>query len=166
MYCEPAAIMDQEQAFFTAMDQAATFRIKDQALDIYDEDGERIMTFSMIDPEAITGSWQLAWYKNRTDALVTVIDGSEIAFEITEDGKITGSAGCNTFNTSFTQDGGEISLGLIATTRMACAEPEGIMEQEAVFIEALSSASTFKRTVEGLEFFDAKGTRVLVLISK
>jgi heat shock protein HslJ len=58
-------------------------------------------------------------------------------------GRISGTSGCNRYMTGVT-DGkapGEISVGLFAGTRMACPEPQSLVESR--FIEQLSGARTF-----------------------
>ncbi|NIV29798.1 MAG: META domain-containing protein, partial [Anaerolineae bacterium] len=65
-----------------------------------------------------------------------VLERTLLKTEITaifEDGELTGSAGCNTYNGTYTTTAGaeenEIEVGPLATTRMACQER--IMDQEA-----------------------------------
>jgi heat shock protein HslJ len=62
-----------------------------------------------------------------------------------EKGKVTGSAGCNTYNGEYTTtsgpSGNEITIGLLATTRMACEED--IMDQETRYLSALEAAQTY-----------------------
>lgn len=53
-----------------------------------------------------------------------------------EDGRISGSANCNTFFADVTQEGSALSFGPIGSTRMACPEP--IMQQENDFLAALA----------------------------
>jgi heat shock protein HslJ len=62
-----------------------------------------------------------------------------------ENGKLTGSAGCNTYNGTYTATSGssenEITIGPLATTRMAC---EGrVMDQETRYLSALEAAETY-----------------------
>ena len=116
----------------------------------------------MVEPLPLTGSWDLTWYKNQNNALATVIEGSQITLEVNEDGSLSGSAGCNNYNSTYTQEQDQISLGPIATTKMFCEEPEGIMEQEADFLAALADASAFVISDEELLFLDAQGDRLLI----
>ena len=67
-----------------------------------------------------------AW--DRTgDELSSTLLGTEVTAEFGKDGKLTGSAGCN--------------------TEMACTGPQGVMEQEQAYLSALPRA--VKYTVEG-----------------
>jgi heat shock protein HslJ len=44
-------------------------------------------------------------------------------------------------------DGKQISIGPLASTKMYCTEPAGVMEQETQFLLALESAASY--SVEG-----------------
>ena len=162
MFCMPDEVMAQEEAYFSALERTAKFQIKADQLLLFDEGDEEILRFSMIEPLPLTGSWNLIWYKNQNNALATVIEGSQITLEVNEDGSLSGSAGCNNYNSAYTQEQDKISLGPIATTMMFCDEPEGIMEQEADFLAALADASAFVVSDEELLFLDAQGDRLLI----
>jgi heat shock protein HslJ len=64
---------------------------------------------------------------------------------IFEEGKVTGSAGCNTYNGTYTVTVGanedEIAIGPLATTRMACQQ--NIMDQETRYLGALEAAESY-----------------------
>ncbi|MEJ2559386.1 MAG: META domain-containing protein [Anaerolineae bacterium] len=74
------------------------------------------------------------------------------------DGTVTGSAGCNTYRAGYEVDGNKISIGLPASTMMACAEPEGIMEQEQEYLTALSTVATYQITGDRMEMRTAEGS--------
>jgi putative lipoprotein len=80
------------------------------------------------------------------------LDGEEPAGEpppsitFTDEGTVTGSTGCNTFNGEVTIDGSEISFGPLATTRMACADPVA-GEQEQAFLVAMEAVTGY--TIDG-----------------
>jgi uncharacterized lipoprotein YbaY len=91
--------------------------------------------------------WVLESYGERGD-LKAVLDATEITAEFkSEDGQVGGSAGCNRYFGDYELDGGSLSVGLLASTAMAC--PEAIMEQEQAYIEALQAAESYR--VEGDE---------------
>jgi heat shock protein HslJ len=58
-----------------------------------------------------------------------------------DDGRLSGTAGCNRYSAACTRNGGEISIGAPVATRMHCAEPAGVMEQEAEYLAALERAA-------------------------
>ena len=60
------------------------------------------------------------------------------------DGRISGHSGCNTYRTSFTQDGSTLTFGKdIVTTRMAC--PSGPSAVEQAYLERLPKVASFAR---------------------
>lgn len=74
------------------------------------------------------------------------------------DGHISGSAGCNRFNGSYSAAGNMLSFGGIVSTRLMC--PERQMTQESSFLRLLAGPLTKRYTVEGyLILADDKGNR-------
>jgi heat shock protein HslJ len=61
-----------------------------------------------------------------------------------EDGQVRGSAGCNSYFGSYQVNGDKISVGQMGITEMACLEPEGVMDQELMFVGFLGDAKTFR----------------------
>ena len=53
-----------------------------------------------------------------------------------------------------------------AVTVQLCTEPEGIMEQEAAYIEALMSAAHYQIVDNRLEFENEAGKAILIFQSK
>ena len=74
-----------------------------------------------------------------------------------EDGQVRGSAGCNSYSGSYQVSGDTIAVGKIAITEMACLQPEGIMEQETMFMEFLGNAQTFRLVDGQLQIFRSDG---------
>lgn len=74
------------------------------------------------------------------------------------DGKISGTAGCNRMNGSYSIASNVLSFGDIATTRMMCSEKQ--MAQEAKFLALLKGKVTKRYSVSGdLILADEKGNR-------
>jgi len=131
-------------------------------LQIANADGETVLTFSVKEPMPLIGTtWRLTSYNNGKGGLVSVWGGTEITAVFGEDGGLTGSAGCNNYTTSYEVAGDQITIGPVATTRMMCAEPEGIMEQESAYLAALESATAYQIQGDRLEMRGAGGVRVL-----
>jgi len=63
-----------------------------------------------------------------------------LAFDASD--AVSGIAGCNTFNGQATIDGTAIDFGPLATTRMACPEPQ--MSLETTYLGALDAATSWK----------------------
>ena len=73
-----------------------------------------------------------------------------------EDGKVTGSDGCNRYRGTFTAKAGKLSFGKnLASTMMMC--PETISKQASVYIKALLSTTHYKIDKKSLLLMSAKG---------
>lgn len=77
-----------------------------------------------------------------------------------EGGAVSGDAGCNGYSGGYAVDGGAIEMGPFAATLAICAEPAGVMEQEAAFLIALESADTYAQSGNEL-VLSAAGTDVV-----
>lgn len=139
-------IMAQATAFQEALAAAETFSATGEELILMDGDGNEIATFSAASQELSGTSWIVTSYNNGREAVVTVLNGTEITASFAEDGQVGGSAGCNNYFASYEAeaDAGTITIGQAGSTMMACAEPEGIMEQEQEFLVALTTAATYR----------------------
>ena len=89
------------------------------------------------------------------------LEGTTLTATFTEDGEISGGAGCNTYRAPFTVDGTAIEVSRPASTKKLCAQPDGVMEQEAAYLEALASAERFRIDGRPLQLTRADGTRVV-----
>jgi polar amino acid transport system substrate-binding protein len=112
--------------------------------------------------ELLGTQWQVRSFYNAAEAggMASPLAGTQLTAEFAE-GKVNGSAGCNTYNADYTVDGDSLSIGPAATTRMFC---EGVMDQEAAYLAALQSASSFELGTEQLQILDADGQVVVDLI--
>ena len=76
------------------------------------------------------------------------------------DGKVTGNAGCNSYNAPVTVDGAKITFGTAATTAMACDPAVNAFEQE--YLANLAAAASFTATADSLTIWEAGGKQLLV----
>ncbi len=96
----------------------------------------------------------------------TLVEGTEITIpddvDMTiafEAGKASGSGGCNRFTGSYEQNGESISLGRLASTRMACAEE--VMTAERAYHSALEAVTSWSATGGVLVLSDSSGPALL-----
>jgi heat shock protein HslJ len=80
------------------------------------------------------------------------------------DGSVTGSSGCNRFTGKYAQDGGTLTMGPLATTRMAC--PPQIMQREQEFLALLGKIRHVDRTQLQLILKDGDGNVLAELIRR
>jgi heat shock protein HslJ len=168
MYCGPEEVMEQEQQYVAALGNAAAYDVQEESLRIANSAGQTILQYRLQETTPLVGTdWEVLWYNNGTGGYTSVLLGTEITALFGEDGSLTGTAGCNSYSTSFELGGGgsaaqgSISFGPAVTTRMFCAEPEGTMDQESAYLKALESATTYEIKGQELEFKDSEGTRMV-----
>lgn len=69
------------------------------------------------------------------------VEATSITASFSDDGRITGTAGCNRYMGTYAVDGDSIELDGAAATRMACEGP--VMAQEQAYFEVLSEVETY-----------------------
>ncbi|UCB43202.1 MAG: META domain-containing protein [Dehalococcoidales bacterium] len=99
--------------------------------------------------------WVLESFGN-PDNPQAVLEDTVITAEFSA-GEVSGSAGCNSYFGSYVIDGQDITIGSIASTEMACLEPEGVMDQETLYLLALGQAERFQIEDSTLEIFYSGG---------
>jgi heat shock protein HslJ len=105
--------------------------------------------------------WMLESYGNRDNPL-DVLEGTEVTATFnSEDDRVTGSAGCNTYFGGYELKDG-LSIGMLANTEMWCGEPEGRMDQETEYLKILQTAKSY--TIKGSRLTIDCGDNVLVYI--
>jgi heat shock protein HslJ len=157
MACEQA-VMDQETQYLAALATAATYRIDGNKLELRTADGALAATFTKApaSSEALPGSaWIVIGYNNGKQAVVSTMAGTDLTANFGTDGKLSGSAGCNNYTTSYTTEGSKISIGPAASTMMACEQ--AVMDQEQQYLAALATAATYRIDGSKLELRTADG---------
>jgi heat shock protein HslJ len=151
--CPPDSQADQ---FVAGLSQVASFASVGGTLHLGlgSAGGQMAMTPLSI-PELVGPTWQLQAYNNGRDAVVSLLPQTSITAVFGQDGRVSGSAGCNRYTGPYQSSGDTLSIGPLATTRMACAQP--VMEQEAAYLAALA-ATTERQFQDGqLWLRDASG---------
>jgi heat shock protein HslJ len=119
------------------------------------------LAFSVLEPTPLTGTtWRLTGYNDGKGGFVSVLGSTEITAVFGDGGSLVGSAGCNNYTASYGVEGENLSVGPATVTRMMCAEPKGIMDQESAYLAALESVATYQIKGNTLEVFDADGMRL------
>jgi heat shock protein HslJ len=161
----PEPITRLASDFNAALARARSYRIDGTALVLLDAGGVALATFA---PQA-TGlagtAWEVTGYNNGRQAVVSVQTGTRLTVEFMSERRVSGSAGCNSFVGTYTAAGSVLTIGPLASTRKACLQPEGIMEQEAAFLRALETVATARREGERLELRTASGALAATLKS-
>ncbi|WP_119068807.1 META domain-containing protein [Aggregatilinea lenta] len=134
MACTDEGVMEQEQAYLSALETASSYELAEGQLTItYDEDQE--MVFEPADTLAGT-SWTL-----------TSLDGDAPAGTITltfdDERRVVGSGGCNNYSTTYELASNSVSFSPPVSTRMACAD-DAVNEQELAYFGALEAATGYE----------------------
>lgn len=154
------AVNDQEKAYMGALEAATTFEVSEDGLILFDENFDVIVVYTAVSQGLAGSSWEVIAYNNGKGGVVSVIIDTQITANFDEDGQLTGNASCNNYFGAYEADEENISMGPFGTTRMACGEPEGIMEQESQYLAALETAATYKIDGPTMNMRTAEGSTV------
>lgn len=156
MACPPP-LMEQERAYLAALQATAAFEIKEDTLTLSDPDGAAVARF-VAEPQGLAGtSWEVIGYNNGRQAVVSLIAGAVITAQFDQDGKLAGNAGCNDYAGTVEVGADTVAVGPLRTTRKFCPQPEGLMEQESLYLAALQTAATYRVEGQSLEMRTADG---------
>jgi heat shock protein HslJ/uncharacterized protein YraI len=140
---EPA--MTQATQYREALSKVTSFRMSAQQLVLF-AGNDIVLTF-IADVQTLAGTaWQVTSYNNGREAVVGVLDGTEVTLNF-EQIELNGNAGCNGYFAGYKVAGSAITVDPPGSTRMFCEAPQGVMDQEAAYLDALQSAATFR--IEG-----------------
>ena len=157
----PAAQMAVESAFLQALPTVATWAIDGETLTLSDDAGKAVLVFDHVDGEqAIAGDWQVTAV-NTGSAISSPILGSTLTLTFAP-GTASGNAGCNTFSGAAVVDGEQLTIGPLASTRMACTD-QALSDQEAAYLAALENTTTFSGTSSMLTLLDDEGLITVTL---
>lgn len=153
-------VMQQETAYLAALPTAVTWQIDGSSLTLTDAAGAVVAVYTAVMPTSLTGTtWQLTSFNNGLGGVTSLLADTAITAVFGEDGSLSGSAGCNNYNASYTLDGSNITIDpAISTTRMACAED--VTQQEAAYLAALPNAATFVIQGDSLELRHTTGSLI------
>lgn len=131
---------------------------------VYQEETVSVTEGSPDNPLAST-SWRATAYYDG-GAMASVLEGTTLTAAFAESGDLSGSAGCSNYSTNYLVSGDRLTISpALASTRVFCGEPEGIMEQEDAFLAALVSASSFSLEGSQLLIQDESDRTVLEFVT-
>lgn len=159
MFCGEPGVMDQEMAYLAALATVDTWSMDGETLTLSAGDST-LLVFAAISQELAGSSWDLLAYNNGTGGFESAVIDVPVTALFAEDGALTGSAGCNTYTTTWEVDDDKLEIGPVASTLMACAD-EAVSQQEFRYFELLGLADTYRIDAANLEIFDAEGMRIL-----
>lgn len=155
----PDPIMNQATAYQAALAATTSYQVAGKELTLLDAGGQAVASLSAQSSGLAGTSWDVVSYNNGQSAVVSTIVGTSLTATFDAGGQLAGSAGCNHYGAPYETDGlTTIKIGPTNTTRMMCAEPQGVMEQEQQYLAALESAATYGIDGDKLEMRTAQDT--------
>jgi heat shock protein HslJ len=161
MACPPA-VMQQAEAFQTALRASRGFRLGGERLRLVGPDGRPLLVLRAQSQLLVGSSWRVAGFNNGRQALVSPILGTSLSLRLLEGGQLAGSAGCNRFTAPVQLEGSRLRIGTPVATRRRCPGA-GVMEQERQFLAALPTAVSLRLEGDALELRRADGAIALSL---
>ena len=152
----PGIVDEQARAYIAALTSAQRYRVQGERLELLSPDGKVLATLVAQSLSMAGSSWHATAINNGRQAVVSVLPDSMVTLSFGPGGDASGSSGCNHYAGRYQVQGSGISLGKLAVTAMACADP-AVMEQEQNYFRALATASTLRMEADRLELRTADG---------
>ncbi len=163
MYCMTPGVMDQESEYLALLQNARTYSLEGDRLALSDAGGRVILRFERTVPplpEPLVGTnWTLESF-HAADTVSSVIAGTSITALFDGNGKVTGSAGCNSYFAGYQVSAASLSIDQPGSTKKYCGEP-GVMQQESDYLSRLSQVRSYTITGDRLTLEDAGGQPIL-----
>jgi heat shock protein HslJ len=105
----------------------------------------------------------MIFYPAPDGRLQVPLRGTEVTATFLQ-GQLAGSAGCNRYTGTYQVNGDALTLSQPASTRMFCADPPGVMDQEAAYLASFGRVARYALAANQLILFDASGAVVLSFI--
>jgi heat shock protein HslJ len=157
--CAPSDLHDQEAQYLALLTAADKWSQTAGVLELVDTGGvgrQTTVVFSAATDAAYLGSWEVAGFDDGSGAVVSPVSGSTLTAVFLRDGTIEGNAGCNAFSGPYTAVGTTMTIGPLATTRMACSSP-ALDTQEQQYLTALQSVAAWEAD-DGITLRDWDGS--------
>jgi len=108
-------------------------------------------------------TWKLAWFDDTKGVWSKVAEGSTITATFLNEGRVTGSGGCNGYSEDY-QLGNESRIWFrrpVVPEKHLCQTPTGVMSQESYYFTDLENAETYSITNGQLLIFDRSNRKIL-----
>jgi heat shock protein HslJ len=116
------------------------------------------------DQRVVTGTeWRLSSF-GPADGEASLVAGTTVTLKFGEDGRASGSTGCNSYSGTYQVRGDNISFGRLISTRRACLDQKA-NQQEQRFLSALEAANRFRLSSNRLTIFSDRGRNALNFVN-
>jgi heat shock protein HslJ len=156
----PAGVVQQEEAYYSALRQVATYDVVDKRLELRNR-GSVIMTLvprarAAMDPAALVGTrWRLRAVNDTAQDAEPPITLNLMAREM------GGFGGCRGYTGTYEARGDRISFPSIAMTATECGMGEAALLREGRFTTDLSEATYYRIQSNRLEIITAPGRQLM-----
>jgi len=139
--CTPPEVMNQEGTYLASLRNIIAYSKDGDQLLGYTADDQLLITFSPAPTVTFESTvWELR-FQEYGNGLSPIIAGTEVTATFAA-GQLSGFAGCNSYNTTYTlDDEGNFSAPAVVSTRVACEEPKGVMDQETQYLQNLQDST-------------------------
>jgi heat shock protein HslJ len=114
-------------------------------------------------PTLASTVWKLGWFDDTNGVWSKVADGSTITAAFLNEGRVTGSGGCNGYSVDY-QLGNESHVWItrpVVPEKHLCQTPTGVMSQESYYFTDLLTAETYSITNGQLLIFNKENRKIL-----
>ena len=151
----------QDTAVLADLAKVASFTQTASALTLLDSSGATLLVYAPGLTSLAGTSWTATGINNGKNAVESNAQTETVTAEFGEDGKVTGSGGCNTYSATYTTtDPDGITFGPVVSTKMACADEANAVEQQ--YFAALEAVTTYSIDGTTLTLRDADGSAQVV----
>jgi heat shock protein HslJ len=171
----PEDIDQQSSDYLSALGWANHYENSGDELRLLDLDDNNLAVFTA-QSEGLAGSWWRVVYfidnrqnnnaypfYERIKKIVDPLSGTTISLRFLED-QLGGSGGCNDYFGRYEIENGSIQITERGNSVMACPEPSGLMEQEALYFIALRSVTAYRVDGDYLELRNAEDEIAVSLV--
>ena len=166
MACLDEEVGAVESAYLLLLQDVVSYNIDGNMLTLYNENAESILFFETIPVlEVYDFPFELRSFNVDGEVRYLLLD-STITLQITEEGTVSGSSGCNTYSTVaiFDEaDSSKISIQPAALTMMFC-DGEGIMDQESLYLSTLATTHSLEFDGVYLKLYNADGDLIATFV--
>ncbi|HKU74819.1 MAG TPA: META domain-containing protein [Pyrinomonadaceae bacterium] len=116
------------------------------------------------DQRVLTGAeWRLVSFGS-AGSETNLVAGTTVTLKFGEDGRASGSTGCNSYGGTYQVRGDNISFGRLISTKRACLD-QNANQQESRFLSALEAANRFRLSSNRLTILSDRGRSALNFVN-
>lgn len=163
MLCNtPVGVMEQEEAYGSALGNVTTYRVTGDRLEMADEGGDTLLVFAKetllpMDPADLAGTkWQL---RSVNDEDLTPDAHITLAFPTA--GKFVAASGCVAYSGTYDAEDEDIHVTMMSLAYDDCGEEEMLQGQEGAFSDYLSTATDYQVSETELKLFTDPGDTLI-----